>query len=59
MEWTKLSTNEIKMLYKVNGQQETTGVFFPYIFDQIEGRKNKTHQNYAKTEFQIDQYIQA
>lgn len=59
MEWTILSTNEIKMVYKVNGQQETTGVSFTYIFDQIEGRKNKTHQNDAKTVFQIDQYIQA
>lgn len=50
MEWTKLSTNEIKMVYKVNGLQGTARGFF-YI-----EKKNKTHQNDAKTVFQFDQY---
>lgn len=58
MEWTKLSTNEIKAAYKVNGLQGTTGCFFLhiYIFDQIEARKTKAHQNDAKTLLHIDQY---
>lgn len=48
MEGTKLSTNEIKMVYKINGQQETTEVFLHKHLIKLKEEKTKPTKTMQK-----------